>query len=101
VPNGDVSGGYTTKQPKLSDLVIDHAGTRNIRSQLKKTKKIKITIHIDAVGSDFKRKMGGQMTLSYQHILTQLLKDDANKNAASRLDRIEKELKKLKRQIAA
>ena len=89
------------KQPKLSDLLIDHAGTRNLRSQLKKTKKIKITIHIDAVSSDSKRKRGGRTALPYQRILTQLLNENSNEKAASRLDRIEKELKKLKRHIAA
>ncbi len=89
------------KQPKLSDLLIDHAGTRNLRSQLKKTKKIKITIHIDAVSLESMRKRGGQTSLPYQRILTQLLNENSNEKAASRLDRIEKELKKLKRQIAA
>ena len=89
------------KQPKLTDLVIDRAGTRNLRSQLNKTKKIKITIHIDAVSSDLKRKRGGPTSLPYQRILTQLLNENSTEKAASRLDRIEKELKKLKRQIAA
>lgn len=89
------------KQPKLSDLKIDAAGTRNLRSELNKTKKIKITIHIDAVGSDSTREKGGRTALPYQRILTQLLTENSNEKAASRLDRIEKELKKLKRQIAA
>ena len=33
------------KQPKLNDLTIDAAGTRKLRSQLNKAKKLKITIH--------------------------------------------------------
>ena len=89
------------KQPKLSDLTIDVAGTRNLRSQLNKTKKFKITIHIDAVSLESMRKRGSQTSLPYQRILTQLLNENSNEKAASRLDRIEKELKKLKRQIAA
>ena len=37
------------KQPKINDLVIDRAGTRAVRAQLKRAKTIKITINIDQV----------------------------------------------------
>ena len=91
------------KQPNLNNLTLDYAATRKLRSQLKKTKKIKITINIDEQSLVLLRKVSGQSAIPYQHILSQVLKQAAIEKgeARSRLDRIERELKRLKRQIAA
>ena len=89
------------KRPKLSDLKIDYAGTKNLRAQLRETKKIKITINFDTSSLGATGKSGGKTSPPYSRFLSQLFKDNLDKRAISRLDRLEKELKKLKRQIAA
>jgi len=48
------------KQPYLNDLVIDRAGIRKIRSQVRKTRKIKIPFNFDQDGLAIFRKMAGQ-----------------------------------------
>jgi predicted translin family RNA/ssDNA-binding protein len=89
------------KQPKLNDLTIDLEGTRKLRSQLSKTKKIKITIKIDERSLTLLRKVSRQSTPL--RFLYQAIRDGATSTGETkaRLDRIEKELQKLKRQIAA
>jgi len=89
------------KQPKVNDLTIDRAGTRQLRAQLKKNKKIKITINVDAASLGSVRNIGGKTSLPYHGFLSQLLKEHLDEKAISRLNRIERELKKLKRRIAA
>ncbi len=91
------------KQPKFSDLVIDPKGTREIRSALKKARKIKITINVDEDSLALLRKMSSETGAPYQKLLNQILKEGLSKRseADSRLDRIEKELQRIKRKIAA
>ena len=91
------------KQPKLTDLVLDRKGTKSIRAQADKTQKIKITINIDQDSLETLRKMAGSTGASYQKLLNQILKEGLSEHATSesRLNRLEKELEKLKRKIAA
>ena len=91
------------RQPKLNDLTIDLAGTRKLRSQLAKSKKIKITINIDEQSLTFLRKVSRQSAPPYLRLLNQVLKEGTTYTGETRarLDRIERELEKLKRQIAA
>ncbi len=91
------------KQAKLNELVIDRRGTKEIRSKMKRSKKIKITINIDEDSLVLLRKMSSETSAPYQKLLNQILKDGLSKRseAESRLDRIEKELKRIKREIAA
>jgi hypothetical protein len=88
------------KQPKLNNLVIDHKGTSIMRARLKKAKTIKITINIDQDSLAFLQKRSRQFHIPYLHLLNQALTSQRTQ-ATSRLDRIERELKKLKRRIAA
>ena len=101
--NGDNFGGFTMKQPKLNELVIDRRGTKEIRSKMKRSKKIKITINVDEDSLVLLRKMSSETGAPYQKLLNQILKEGLSKRseAESRLDRIEKELKRIKREIAA
>ncbi len=91
------------KQPKLNELVIDRRGTKEIRSKMKRSKKIKITINVDEDSLVLLRKMSGETGAPYQKLLNQILKEGLSKRteAESRLDRIEKELKRIKRELAA
>jgi uncharacterized DUF497 family protein len=101
--NGDNFGGFTMKQPNLNDLVIDRIGTRTTRKRLKKARTIKITIHINQDTLVLLRKKSWQSRVPYQPLLNQVLIAGLRQKtqAESRLDRIEKELKRLKRRIAA
>ena len=91
------------KQPKLNELVIDRRSTTEIRSKMKRSKKIKITINVDEDSLVLLRKMSSETGAPYQKLLNQILKEGLSKRseAESRLDRIEKELKRIKREIAA
>lgn len=91
------------KQPKMNDLVIDRKGTKHIRAQAAKTEKVKITINIDQDSLEALRKMAGSTGASYQKLLNQILKEGLveHTTSESRLARVEKELEKLKRKMAA
>ena len=91
------------KQPKLSDLILDQKGTNEIRTNMGKTRKIKITINIDEDSLDILREISEKSGASYQKLLNQVLKEGLKKRleSESRLDRIEKELEKIKKKVAA
>ena len=102
-PNGGNLGGFTMKQPKLSDLKLDKRGTRRIRSEISKLKKIKITINIDESSIKELREISGKTGVPYQTLLNQVLQDGLQKRRKreSRLDRLEEEIKKLKEKLVA
>ncbi len=91
------------KQPKLSDLKYDREGTKRIRTLAAGAKKVKITINIDQESLEALRDMAGKAGASYQKLLNQILKEGLKKHedSESRLDRIEKELERIKKKILA
>lgn len=91
------------KQPNLSDLVLDQKGTNELRAKMAKTKKIKITINIDEDSLDTLREISEKSGAPYQKLLNQALREGLKKRleSESRLDRIERELEKLKKKVAA
>lgn len=91
------------KQPKLSKLAINEAGTKKIREIAGKSSKIKITINIDKDSLNSVKKMAHQSGSSYQKLLNEILKKGLAKNndSESRLQRLEKEIAKIKKIIAA
>ena len=91
------------KQPKLGDVKIDRKGTKRLRSQMARPTKIKITINVDEDSLAALRKMSGKSGVPYQTLLNQVLKEglDKRKEAETRLDKLERELEKLKKKVAA
>lgn len=91
------------KQPKISDLVMDGKGTKRIRSEAAKTKKVKITINIDHDSLEAIQALASNTGGSYQKLLNQVLRDGLKRrtDSESRLDRIERELERLKKGRAA
>lgn len=91
------------KQPKLSDLKIDTKGTKALRKLMARTKKIKITINVDEDLLVELKHMAEETGTPYQSLLNRVLKDAvmAKKNEGSRLDRLEREIKRLKKKISA
>jgi len=91
------------KQPNLSDLKIDTKGTKAIRKIMEKSKKIKITINVDEdILADI-REMADAQGTPYQTLLNKVLKDAVNFKIeeGSRLDKLEREVARLKKKIAA
>lgn len=91
------------KQPKLSDLKIDTKGTKAMRKVMAKAKKIKITVNVDEDLLTELRQMAAEAGTPYQSLLNKVLKDAVmgKKNEGSRLDRLEREVERLKKKISA
>jgi hypothetical protein len=68
-----------------------------------KARKTKITINIDQDSLALLRTMSAKTGVPYQRLLNQILKRSlqGEKETESRLDRLEREVKKLKRGFAA
>lgn len=91
------------KQPKLSDLKVDTKGTKAMRKMMTKAKKIKITVNLDEDLLMELRRMAEVTGTPYQSLLNKVLKDAVmiKKEEGSRLDRLEREVERLKRKISA
>ena len=101
--NGGNLGGYIMKEPKLSDLKIDERSTKKLRREMAKTKKIKITINFDADILDSIKTLSKKTGIPYQSLTNRVLREalQKQKKRESRLDRLEKEIEKIKKKIAA
>lgn len=91
------------KQPKLSDLKIDSKGTKALRKMMTKAKKIKITVNVDEDLLAELRQMAEETGTPYQSLLNKVLKDAVmgKKAEGTRLDRLEREVERLKKKISA
>ena len=91
------------KEPKLSDLEIDTKGTRRIRREMAGPRPVKITINIDAQSLDLLRAKSAGTGVPYQRLLnrflTRALRNDTD--TESRIDRLEREITKLKKMVVA
>jgi hypothetical protein len=90
------------RQPKLSDLVIDRRGIKRTHSEATATRGIKVTINIDLATLNTLREMTGTTGVPYQKLLNQILREGLRKHeeVESRLDRIQRELARLKKQVS-
>jgi predicted DNA binding CopG/RHH family protein len=91
------------KQPKLNDLKIDLKGTKAIRKMMAKSKKVKITVNVDEDLLLELRHMAEAIGTPYQTLLNKVLKDAvmSKVDEGSRLDRLEREIERLKKKLAA
>jgi predicted DNA binding CopG/RHH family protein len=90
------------KEPRLNDLVIDDKGTQQIRRKMAAARSVKITINIDKGSLDILRAKAAETGVPYQRLLNQLLNRALQNDAQteSRLDRLEKEITRLKKIVA-
>jgi predicted DNA binding CopG/RHH family protein len=90
------------RQPKLSNLTVDSRGTRSMRKAASQKKKVRITINIDEESLSRLRKQSDKTGIPYQRLLNQVLKEALNGGEAveSRLERLEKELERIKKKVA-
>lgn len=91
------------KKPRMRDLTLDHAGTRAIRSEMARRGAVKITINVDADSLEKLKELSAESGVPYQRLLNSILRDRlaTASTVQTRLDRIEKELARVKRQLAA
>lgn len=91
------------KQPKLTDLEVDVKATKKLRFKAAKSTKVKITINIEEDILSAIRADADASGVPYQNLVNHLLEHAlADKNMESdRLDRLEKEVRKLKKKISA
>jgi len=61
------------KEPRMSELGIDHKGTRQIRCRMAAAKSVKIIINIDKESLDVLRKKASATGVPYQRLLNRLL----------------------------
>jgi len=91
------------KQPKLNDLTLDKKGTQKMRARAAHAEKVKITINIDRESLESLKEIALSTGASYQKLLNQILKDGLSKKSSAevRLTRLEKEIEKIRKKLAA
>ena len=91
------------KEPKLSDLKLDSTETRRVRNSARAARSIKITINIDATSLGKLKKEAQRTGVPYQRLLNRLLQQGLEEKDSSedRLDRLEREIARMKRKLAA
>jgi len=91
------------REPNLGGLEFDPKGTRQIRQKMGRNPAVKITINIDADALAILRAKSAKTGIPYQRLLNRVLKRalQGETETESRLDRLEKELDRLKRQLVA
>jgi predicted DNA binding CopG/RHH family protein len=99
---GENSRGFTMKEPRLNELVIDDKGTQQIRRKMAAARSVKITMNIDKGSLDILRAKAAETGVPYQRLLNQFLNRALQNDAQteSRLDRLEKEVARLKKVVA-
>ena len=91
------------KRSKRNNLVIDWKGTKQIRDAMAGKKLIKITINVDSQSLASLKKESEKTGVPYQRLLNSLLKEGLEKHGEteSRLEKLEHELEKVKKKLAA
>ncbi len=91
------------KKPRISDVKVDEAGTRKLRAKMAGQNSVKITINVDAESLAKLKEMSADTGIPYQRLLNTILKERLSKSDTvhARLKRIEKELERVKKTLAA
>ncbi len=87
------------RPPRHGRMKIDKAGTAKIRAALAGDKTVKVTINIDAESLRSLKRISQRTGVPYQNLLGRLVKKSVKDRGSteSRLDRLERELKRMKR----
>ena len=91
------------RKPSIRDMKVDTTGTRRLRAEMAGRGSVKITINVDADSLAKLRELSAESGVPYQRLLNSILKERLVKadTLRSRLDRIEKELARVKKTLAA
>lgn len=91
------------REPKLNHLTIDEAATAKLRAALARNKTVKITINVDTKGLRALKQISRQTGVPYQALVNRALKETMKRRASTelRIERLEREIKKMKRILVA
>jgi len=91
------------RKPRISDLKVDAAGTRRLRAAMAGRGSVKITINVDADSLVKLKALSADSGIPYQRLLNRILRERLSREDTvhPRLDRIEKDLARVKKAIAA
>ena len=91
------------RKPRISDVRVDTTGTHRLRAEMAGRESVKITINVDADSLAKLKELSADSGVPYQRLLNSILKERLSKadSVHSRLDRIEKELARVKKTLAA
>ena len=91
------------REPRLGGLKIDEAVTGKLRAAQAGQKAVTITINVDTKSLQVLKEVSRKTGVPYQTLVSRVLKDAVERRATteSRLDRLERELKRMKRMLVA
>jgi predicted DNA binding CopG/RHH family protein len=91
------------KHPNLSHLRIDRVATSKIRTALSKKNRVTITVNLDSDSLKSLKTRSRNTGIPYQRLLNTMLTSNVTQQESiqSRLNRLEQELRKIKRLVAA
>jgi predicted DNA binding CopG/RHH family protein len=91
------------RKPTIRDMNVDTTGTRRLRAAMAGRGSVKITINVDADSLAKLKELSAESGVPYQRLLNSILKERlaTTDTVQSRLDRIEKELARVKKTLAA
>jgi predicted DNA binding CopG/RHH family protein len=91
------------RKPSIRNVKVDTAGTRRLRAQMAGRASVKITINVDADSLAKLKALSAESGVPYQRLLNSILKERLAKadTLRSRLDRLEKDLARVKKTLAA
>ena len=91
------------REPRLDDLTVDEAASAQLRGALARDKAVKITVTIDTKSLHALREASRRTGVPYQALVSRVLKTGLTRRVTteSRLDRLEREVKRMKRILVA
>lgn len=91
------------REPSLRHLTIDEAATARLRAALARKKTVTVTINVDVKSVRALQQASRQTGVPYQALIGRVLKETTRRRATteSRLDRLEREVKRMKRILVA
>ncbi len=91
------------RKPGIKNLRVDSKETKRMQSALAGRNSVKITINVDSASLAELRRLSAGSGIPYQRLLNQVLREGlvGRAKTESRLDRLERELKQVKKEVAA
>lgn len=91
------------REPKLDDLTVDEAASVQLRAALAREKGVTVTIMIDTKSQHALKEASRRTGVPYQALVSRALKTGLTRQVTteSRLDRLEREVKRMKRILVA
>ena len=91
------------RKPRINDVSVDTAGARRLRADMAGHRSVTITINVDADSLAKLKELSAESGVPYQRLIDGILKERVAKadTVHARLDRIERELARVKKSRAA